>query len=73
MQNRSGSAVSQAREGSASGLRARIDLSLVAAAASPTRAHNKSTIDDPALQELSGAARARALRLAQRLASSHSG
>ena len=67
---------SKAREGLASALKARVDLSLVAEGdgrvTSPNRAHNKSTFDPKVLPNLSGAARARALRLAKRLASSHS-
>jgi hypothetical protein len=75
-------AVSKAREGSASALKARVDLSLVAegrmtssnrAHSKSARAHSKSVIDGQVLPGLSGAARARALRLARRLASSHSG
>jgi hypothetical protein len=65
-------ASSKAREGFASALLARVDLSLVAEGASSNRAHSKSTIDGQALPNLSGAARERALRLARRLASSHS-
>ncbi len=61
---------SKARQGLASALKARVDLSLVTQNASPIRAHNKSTIDGRALPNPS--ARARALRLAKRLASSHS-
>lgn len=71
---------------SASALKAHVDLSLVAESdgrvTSSNRAHNKSTIDarahnkstvDPkVLPNLSAAERARALRLAERLASSHS-
>jgi hypothetical protein len=84
MRNRARSEVdstasSKAREGLASALKARVDLSLVAGDASSTRAHSKSTIahsksttDGQVLPKLSGAARARALRLAGRLASSHS-
>jgi hypothetical protein len=70
-------------KGFASALRARVDLSLVAesdgratssnrAHSKSTRAHSKSTIDGKVLPNLSGAARARALRLARRLASCHS-
>jgi hypothetical protein len=75
-------AVSKAREGSASALKARVDLSLVAecrttssnrAHSKSARAHSKSVIDGQVLPSLSGGARARALRLARRLASSHSG
>jgi hypothetical protein len=75
---------SKAREGFASALKARVDLSLVAegddrmtssnrAHSKSVRAHSKSVIDGQVLPNLSGAARARALRLARRLASSHSG
>jgi hypothetical protein len=39
---------------------------------SPNRAHNKSAVDPKVLPNLSAAERARALRLAERLASSHS-
>jgi len=72
-------ASSKARVGLASALKARVDLSLVAEGASSSRAHSKSTVahsksttDDRVLPKLSGAARARALRLAGRLASTHS-
>jgi hypothetical protein len=74
---------SKARKGLASALKARVDLSLVAkgdgrvtssnrAHSKSARAHSKSAIDGQVLPNLSGAARARALRLARRLASSHS-
>jgi hypothetical protein len=79
-------ASSEARQGLASALKERVDLSLVAEAASSNRAHSKSTVahskstvghsksttSGPVLPDLSGASRARALRLAKRLASSHS-
>jgi hypothetical protein len=61
----------------ASGLKARVDLSLVTRGdgrlTSPNRAHSKSGTDANVVPNLSGAAQARALRLARRLASSHSG
>lgn len=75
----------------ASGLKARVDLSLVSRGAgrltshnrahsksgapvtSSSRAHSKSGTDANVVPNLSGAAQARALRLAKRLASSHSG
>jgi hypothetical protein len=72
---------SRARKGLASALKARVDLSLVAeggmissnrAHSKSARAHSKSAIDGQVLPNLSGAARARALRLARRLASTHS-
>ena len=75
-------AVSKTHERSASALKARVDLTLVAecrttssnrAHSKSARAHSKSAIDGQVLPNLSGAARARALRLARRLASSHSG
>lgn len=69
-------ASSKAHEAIASALKARVDLSLVAEGdgrvTSSNRAHSKTTIDSKVLPNLSGAARARALRLARRLASSHS-
>jgi hypothetical protein len=72
----------------ASALKARVDLSLVAEADGPAtlsnrahnkssigthRAHNKSSTDAPVVPNLTGEARARAMRLASLLASSHSG
>jgi hypothetical protein len=72
-------ASSKARKGLASALKSRVELSLVAEGDSSsrehsksTRAHSKSTTDGQVLPNLSRAARARALRLARRLASSHS-
>jgi hypothetical protein len=79
-------ASSGAREGLASALRKNVDLSLVAESASSNRAHSKSTVahskstvahsksttDGHVFPKLSGAERERALRLAERLASSHS-
>jgi hypothetical protein len=70
----------------ASALKAHVDLSLVAEAASSSRAHSKSTVahskstvahsksttDGQVLPNLSGAARARTLELARRLASGDS-
>jgi hypothetical protein len=78
---------SKARVAIASALKARMDLLLVAESDGPVtfsnrahnkssigthRAHDKSTTDAPVVPNLSGAARARALRLAGLLASSHS-
>ena len=63
---------SRDRRGLAAALRAREDLLLVAEGGCSSRTHNKSTADAPVLPNLSGEARARARRLAGRLASRHS-
>ncbi len=76
MSHRSSSEASSkagARKGSADALKARVDLSLVAEGARSFRAHSKSTIDPPKPPKPTREARTRALKLARRLASSHSG
>lgn len=67
---------STSSKGFASALKASVDLSLVAEAdgrvPSSNPPHSKSTINPEVLSNLSATERARALRLAERLASSHS-
>jgi hypothetical protein len=83
MNNRARSGVnstaSSGSEGLASALRKSIDQSLVVESGAPNRehsktrtTHSKSTTEGPVLPKLSDAGRERALRLAERLASSHS-